>query len=99
MPIKKGQMTEENKELRRKKLKERWGEDRSNMLKILESNREFNKKRILLVDEKKEFESLKELALYLNINYKTISAQLVKQKDIKEKIIKTSKGVRKVILL
>ena len=99
MPIKKGQMTEENKELRRKKLKERWNNDRETLLKILESNREFNKKRILLVDEKKEFESLKELALYLNINYKTISAQLVKQKDIKEKIIKTSKGVRKVILL
>ena len=99
MPIKKGQMTEENKELRRKKLKERWGEDRSNMLKILESNREFNKKRILLVDEKKEFESLKELAKFLEMNYKTISAQILKQKDIKEKIIKTSKGVRKVILL
>ena len=99
MPIKKGQMTEENKELRRKKLKERWGEDRSNMLKILESNREFNKKRFFLVDEKKEFESLKELALYLNINYKTISAQILKQKDIKEKIVKTSLGVRKVILL
>ena len=99
MPIKKGQMTEENKELRRKKLKERWGEDRSNMLKILESNREFNKKRILLVDEKKEFESLKELAKFLEMNYKTISAQILKQKDIKEKIVKTSLGVRKVILL
>ena len=99
MPIKKGQMTEENKELRRKKLKERWGEDRSNMLKILESNREFNKKRILLVDEKKEFESLKELAKFLEMNYKTISAQILKQKDVREKIIKTSKGVRKVILL
>ena len=99
MPIKKGQMTEENKELRRKKLKERWNNDRETLLKIIESNREFNKKRILLVDEKKEFESLKELAKFLEMNYKTISAQILKQKDIKEKIIKTSKGVRKVILL
>ena len=99
MPIKKGQMTEENKELRRKKLKERWNNDRETLLKIIGSNREFNKKRILLVDEKKEFDTLKELALYLNINYKTISAQILKQKDIKEKIVKTSLGVRKVILL
>ena len=99
MPFKKGQMTEENKELRRKKLKERWNNDRETLLKIIESNRDFNKKRILLVDEKKEFESLKELAKFLEMNYKTISAQILKQKDIKEKIIKTSKGVRKVILL
>ena len=99
MPFKKGQMTEENKELRRKKLKERWNNDRETLLKIIESNRDFNKKRILLVDEKKEFESLKELAKFLEMNYKTISAQLVKQKDIKEKIVKTSKGVRKVIQL
>lgn len=97
MPVK--NMSEENKELRREKLKKRWGEDRSNMLKILESNREFNKKRFFLVDEKKEFESLKELAKFLEMNYKTISAQLVKQKDVREKIIKTSKGVRKVIQL
>mgnify|MGYP001283913182 CR=1 FL=1 len=99
MPIKKGQMTEENKELRRKKLKERWNNDRETLLKIIGSNREFNKKRILLVDEKKEFDTLKELALYLEMNYKTISAQILKQKDIKEKIVKTSLGVRKVILL
>ena len=99
MPFKKGQMTEENKELRRKKLKERWNNDRETLLKIIESNREFNKKRILLVDEKKEFESLKELAKFLEMNYKTISAQILKQKDIKEKIVKTSLGVRKVILL
>lgn len=99
MPIKKGQMTQENKELRRKKLKERWENDRETLLKIIESNREFNKKRLLLVDEKKEFDTLKELALYLNINYKTISAQILKQKDVREKIVKTSLGVRKVILL
>ena len=99
MPFKKGQMTEENKELRRKKLKERWNNDRETLLKIIESNRDFNKKRILLVDEKKEFESLKELAKFLEMNYKTISAQILKQKDIKEKIVKTSLGVRKVILL
>jgi hypothetical protein len=99
MPIKKGQMTQENKELRRKKLKERWENDRETLLKIIESNREFNKKRLLLVDEKKEFDTLKELALYLNINYKTISAQILKQKDVREKIVKTSSGVRKVILL
>lgn len=99
MPIKKGQMTQENKELRRKKLKERWENDRETLLKIIESNREFNKKRLLLVDEKKEFDTLKELAMYLNINYKTISAQILKQKDVREKIVKTSLGVRKVILL
>lgn len=99
MPIKKGQMTEENKELRRKKLKERWENDRETLLKIIESNRDFNKKRLLLVDEKKEFDTLKELAMYLNINYKTISAQILKQKDVREKIVKTSLGVRKVILL
>lgn len=92
-------MTQENKELRRKKLKERWENDRETLLKIIESNREFNKKRLLLVDEKKEFDTLKELALYLNINYKTISAQILKQKDVREKIVKTSSGVRKVILL
>lgn len=99
MPIKKGQMTQENKELRRKKLKERWENDRETLLKIIESNRDFNKKRLLLVDEKKEFDTLKELAIYLKINYKTISAQILRQKDVREKIIKTSIGIRKVIIL
>ena len=66
-------MTEEQRLKRSEELKKYWQENRKEALQILKENRENSLKRILCLNDGREYESLTAFAKQFHVNVKTVS--------------------------
>lgn len=74
-------LTDEEKENLSNNLKKYWQENRKQALQILKENRENSLKRILCLNDGKEYESLSAFAKHFNVNVKTVSYHYRNSKD------------------
>lgn len=73
--------TDEQRKKRSEELKKYWEKNRKEALQILKENRENSLKRILCLNDNKQYESLTAFAKQFNINIKTVSYHYRNSKD------------------